>query len=279
MDLEVDMYWCAIRGAVAPAELVTRLYGPHASLRPPAPGETVLGRKEGDRKKRVASWFTKGEWTFFLSPRDIFSVEKHLPDREVLTLHCDAHNQWTSIAHWLNGVSDWSAYGSDEDEWVRVEGELPAPVATYASATQPDRVSVPIKIGAELTGFRHDKNARPRGFQIIDIQPPRTLVQVDGTSVTNPTVGQVEAAVETYLTTAVAPLVLTVGDGEAAATLTARRVDDKVHHLEHQRRSYRTVARPPWGKRPIDALDVRRCFRTFYDEGEASDHCSWSPVA
>ena len=90
---------------------------------------------------------------------------------------------------------------------------------------------------------------------------------------------QVEAAVETYLTTAIAPLMLTVGDGEAAATLTARRVDEKVHNIEHQQRSFRSVARPSWGKRPIDALDVRRCFRTFYDEGEASDHCSWSPVS
>ncbi|HEX5057780.1 MAG TPA: hypothetical protein VFV99_00410 [Kofleriaceae bacterium] len=278
MDLDLDMYWCAVKGAVSPVELVPRLYGPHATVRAPTADETVLGRTDGERKKRVASWFTKGEWTFFLSPRDIFSVEKQLPECEVLTLHCDARNEWTSIAHWVNGVSDWSAYGSDEDEWVRVEGELPASVAKYGSMTEPDRVSVPIKIGAELTGFRHDKHARPRGFQIVDIQPPRTLIQVDGTSVTNPTLSQVEAAVETYLTAA-APLVLTVGDGEAAATLTTRRVDEKVHSIEHQQRSHRSVARVSWGKRPIDALDVRRCFRTFYDEGETSDHCSWSPVA
>lgn len=274
--MELDIYWCAVKGAVTPADLVPALYGPHASIRPPTADETILGRTEGDRKKRVASSFTKGEWTFFLSPRDIFSVEKQLADREVLTLHCDATNQWTSIAHWLSGVSDWSVYGSDEDEYVRVEGELPAPAAKYALA-QSDLATVPIKIGAELTGFRHDKHARPRGFQIIDIQPPRTLTHVDGV-VANPTLNQVEAAVEKYLTATAAPLALTVGEGATLATLTATRVDAKVHDIEHAQGSWRRVARVSWGKRPIDALDVRRCFRTFFDEGELSDHCSWSSV-
>jgi len=46
-------------------------------MRVPTPSETILGRTEGGREKRLASSFAKGEWTFFLSPRDIFSVERH----------------------------------------------------------------------------------------------------------------------------------------------------------------------------------------------------------
>jgi hypothetical protein len=267
VELDGNVYWYAVRG-VTIADAIASVFGPHAQPRTPERSETL---RKGGKGKPVYACFTKGDWTFFVAPRDTLRADPGWG--EAFKLVWDATNGWSAIEHVVNGAIDWSVYGSQEDDHVRVEGDLPVVAAAFAQATEACELA-PLQIGHALTGFRHDQHARPRGFQIIDVQPPRELILPDGQSILQPSVAQLEDGITALLAANGSSLLLVVDVGDAAKRMFAERVDGAIRIETLGPSGNRTPL--PSSRRPLDALDVKRCFGDFFDEGELSDRYIWA---
>jgi hypothetical protein len=271
MDLEHDIYWCAVKGLPTPDDALTQVFGPNTSLRKPGSLDSIRGTvDECDHfERRTSTFFTKGDWTFFVAPKHIFKVETMLPDREVVELSCDSTNSWSNLAHWMHGAIDWSVYGAMGEDHVRVEGEVPAAVRHFTYVTE-NCEQAPIHVGNAITGFRHDKHERPRGFQIV--QPPRELILPGNQRVEGPSLARVEAAVASFAGEPGTCLMLKIGEGTAVTTMKASVADGRIR-IESLGRARRMPQ--PESNRPLDKQDVHRCFVEFFDKGTLSKSYSW----
>jgi hypothetical protein len=266
VSLDNDFYWCAVRDCEPPETLISRLYGPRASVRVPS-GEDSLEDIES------RAYFQKGSWTFFVAPSEIFDPERHFPVHEVLYLRHAAGFSWASIEHYTNGTCDWSIYGAEEDDHVRVDGEPPPKAKRYLAATS-DLTSVAVKVGKALLGFRHDNDVRPDGFHVIDMAPVRRLV-VAGVTTDDPTLDDVHAGLR-----ARQPVTLVVGEGDRAKAMLATFEGGQPSVEMHAR--FKMLARKRGseaaGGASIDHDDVRVLFETFYPRAGHPFAYEWSVI-
>ena len=268
MHLDTDVCWCAVRDCGPAATLVARLYGPRASVRAPSPNDSL----EGDEPR---GYFVKGAWTFFVAPSEIFDPSKQFGGHEVLHLRHVARFSWASIEHYVHGVCDWSIYGAEDDDYVRVEGEPPPKVGRYLGA-KTDLMTVAVKVGGALLGFRHDKQRRPEGLHVIELAPVRHLL-VAGAASDDPTLDDVRAALR-----ADQPVTLVVGEGEGAKTMLATFEGGQPRVEMHARFKMLAKKRRREGaeseRTDLDRDDVLALFETFYPRAGHPFAYEWSVI-
>lgn len=264
MSLDNDLFWCAVRECSPPETLVSRLYGPRASVR-------VASREDSLDAPEARGYFQKGPWTFFVAPSEIFDPAKHFPHHDVFYLRHVASSSWASLEHSINGVHDWTIYGADDDEYVRVEGAPPPKAMRFVAATK-DVSHVAVKVGKALLGFRHDQKPPPAGLHVIEMARVRKLV-VDGVTSDDPSLEDVHAALRAGL-----PVTLVVGEGVGVKSMLATFDGGKPRVAMHAR--FKMLAnRRGAGSGSIDHEDVRALFETFYPAAGHPFAYEWSIVA